>query len=200
VLLRAGKDPQVITGLLDELPSGTAPAEFSLMFRAAAGERYTILSAPDLTIDAAALSAGGGLTIGSDLDPTLTAKVDDARILVKPQSPDSFIASLLPPDGITANANLEVSWSNRGGLRFKGDAGLNTTLAINKRIGPLRVDSAAIALKAANDRIEGSVGVAGGAQIGPVSASVSGVGANVTLKFARGNLGPVDLGATFRPP
>ena len=202
VLLRAGKDPQVITGLLDELQSGTAPAEFSLMLRAAApaGERYTILSAPDLTIDAAALSAGGGLTIGSDIDPTLTAKVDDARILVKPQSPDSFIASLLPADGITANANLEVSWSNRGGLRFKGDAGLNTTLAINKRIGPLRVDSATLALKAASDRIEGSVGVAGGAQIGPVSASLSGVGANVALKFARGNLGPVDLGATFRPP
>src|SRR5262245_1979133 len=112
VLLRAGKDPQVITGLLDELQSGTAPAEFSLILRAAApaGERYTILSAPDLTIDAAALSAGGGLTIGSDIDPTLTAKVDDARILVKPESPDSFIASLLPADGITANANLEVSW------------------------------------------------------------------------------------------
>jgi hypothetical protein len=202
VLLRAGKDPQVITGLLDELQSGTAPAEFSLMLRAAApaGERYTILSAPDLTIDAAALSGGGGLTIGSDVDPTLTAKVDDACILVKPQSPDSFIASLLPEDGISANANLEVSWSNRGGLRFKGDAGLNATLAINKRIGPLRVDSATLALKAANDRIEGSVGVAGGAQIGPVSASVTGVGANVTLKFARGNLGPVDLGATFRPP
>ena len=46
----------------------------------------------------------------------------------------------------------------------------------------------------------GTVGVTGGASIGPVTASVADVGAEVALKFSRGNLGPVDLSARFMPP
>src|SRR5215470_6164842 len=139
VLLRAGRDPQIVTGLLDALQSGAPPAAFSLTLRAAApaGERYVLVSAPDLTIDAAALSAGVGVTVDSDLDPSLAATIEDGRILLKPDSADSFLASLLPPDGIATTVNLQASWSRRDGLHFKGNAGLSATLAINRQIGPL---------------------------------------------------------------
>ena len=62
------------------------------------------------------------------------------------------------------------------------------------------MDSLALALKGGPQGLTGTVGVSGGVSIGPVTASVADVGAEVALKFSRGNLGPVDLGARFMPP
>ena len=96
--------------------------------------------------------------------------------------------------------DLEASWSHREGLNIKGGAGLSTVIDVHKKAGPLRVDTLALALKGGPQGLTGTVGVSGGASIGPVTASVADVGAEVALKFARGNLGPVDLGARFKPP
>ena len=112
----------------------------------------------------------------------------------------AFSRSILPAEGITTTVDLEASWSHRDGLNIKGGAGLSTVLDLHKKAGPLRVDSLALALKGGPQGLTGTVGVSGGASIGPVTASVAEVGAEVALKFSRGNLGPVDLGARFKPP
>ena len=114
--------------------------------------------------------------------------------------PTAFSGSILPAEGITATVDLEASWSHRDGLNIKGGAGLSTVIDVHKKAGPLRVDTLALALKGGPQGLTGTVGVSGGASIGPVTASVADVGADVALKFARGNLGPVDLGARFKPP
>jgi hypothetical protein len=62
------------------------------------------------------------------------------------------------------------------------------------------VDSLALGIKAGPQGVTGTVGVTGGASIGPVTASVADVGAEVAVRFSRGNLGPVDLSARFMPP
>ena len=50
-------------------------------------------------------------------------------------------------------------------------------LDVHKKAGPLRVDSLALGIKAGPQGVTGTVGVTGGASIGPVTASVADVGA-----------------------
>ena len=201
LLLRAGKDPEFLTGLIDggAVP-GPPPGAFTMALRTAdpAGGRRTIFSAPSVTLDAAAGSAGFG--VSTDLNPSLLFKLEDGRLHVASDDADGFLGAILPKEGITATVDLEASWSNRDGLNIKGGAGLSTVLDINKKAGPLRVDSLALAVKAGPQSVNAAVGVSGGASIGPVSATVADMGAEVALKFSRGNLGPLDLSARFMPP
>ena len=202
LLLRAGKDPEFLTGLIDggAAAPGTPAGAFTMALRSAdaAGGRRTLFSAPSVTFDAAAVTAGLGIT--ADLNPSVLVKVEDGRIHIASDDADGFLGAILPDDGITATVDLEASWSHRDGLNIKGGAGLSTVLDIHKKAGPLRVDSLALAVKAGPQAVTGTVGVTGGASIGPVSASVADMGAEVALTFSRGNLGPVDLSARFMPP
>ncbi len=202
LLIRAGQDPKFLTGLIDGGPgtSGSLSGAFTMALRSAdaAGGRQTLFSAPSVVFDAAAVIAGLGIT--ADLDPSILFKLEDGRIHIASDGADGFLGSILPDEGITTTVDLEASWSHRDGLNIKGGAGLSTVLDLHKRAGPLRVDSLALALKGGPQGLTGTVGVSGGVSIGPVTASVADVGAEVALKFSRGNLGPVDLGARFMPP
>ena len=153
---------------------------------------------PSVVFDAAAVTAGFGIT--TDLNPSVLIKLEDSRIHVASDDADGFLGAILPAEGITATVDLEASWSHRDGLNIKGGAGLSTVLDLHQKAGPLRVDSLALALKGGPQGLTGTVGITGGASIGPVSASVADVGVEIALKFSRGNLGPVDLGARFKPP
>ena len=202
LLLRAGKNPEFLTGLIDggAAAPGTPGGAFTMALRSAdaGGKRRGIFSAPSVTLDAAAVS--GGLGITADLNPSALFKLEDGQFHIASDGADGFLETILPKDGITAALDLEASWSHRDGLNIKGGAGLSTVLDIHKKAGPLRVDSLALAVKAGPQSVSGTVGVSGGASIGPVSASVSDVGAEVALKFSRGNLGALDLSARFMPP
>ena len=202
LLLRAGKDPEFLTGLIDGEAgsSGEPSATFTMALRSAdaSGGRQTLFSAPNVTVDAAAMSAGLGL--GADLNPSARFRLEDGRIHIAADDADGFLASLLPDEGVTTTVDLDASWSHRDGLQIKGGAGLSTVLDLHAKAGPLRLDSLALALKAGPQGVTGTIGVSGGATIGPVSASVADVGAEIALTFSRGNLGPVDLAARFMPP
>jgi uncharacterized protein DUF6603 len=202
LLIRAGRDPEFLTGLMDGGPgaSGTPAGAFTMALRSAdaAGGRRSLFSAPSVTLDAAAITAGLGIT--ADLNPSVLFKLEDGQLHIASDDADGFLGAILPKDGITATVDLEASWSHRDGLNIKGGAGLSTVLDIHKKAGPLRVDSLALAVKAGPQSVNATVGVTGGASIGPVSASVADVGAEVALKFSRGNLGPLDLSARFMPP
>ena len=202
LLIRAGQDPKFLTGPIDGGPgtSGSLSGAFTMALRNAdaAGGRQTLFSVPSVVFDAAAVTAGLGIT--ADLDPSILFKLEDGRIHIASDGADGFLGSILPDEGITTTVDLEASWSHRDGLNIKGGAGLSTVLDLHKRAGPLRVDSLALALKGGPQGLTGTVGVSGGVSIGPVTASVADVGAEVALKFSRGNLGPVDLAARFMPP
>jgi hypothetical protein len=202
ILLRAGRDPQFLTNLLDGGPGtpGAPEGALTMALRVAdpAGARQTLFTAPSVVFDAAAIAAGLGIT--ADLNPSVHLKLEDGRIKIGSEGADGFLSSILPAEGITAKVDLEASWSHRQGLSVKGGAGLSTVLDLHQKAGPLRVDSLALALKGGPEGLTGAFGVSGGASIGPVSATVADLGAEIALKFRRGNLGPVDLGARFMPP
>ncbi|MGC9969948.1 MAG: DUF6603 domain-containing protein [Bryobacteraceae bacterium] len=204
LVLRPGAKPQLLTALLTEPDSGpsSAPASFTLTVKnsAPSGQRHVFFSAFGVTADAASVSAGIRVDVSEDLNPALFASVEDGRILLVPDSSDGFLASVLPKDGVTATVNLKIGYSHRNGLTIEGGAGLSTQLVLNRQLGPLIVNTIQIALAASPAGLTGSAAVTASVVLGPVTATIASTGASVAMAFERGNLGPVDLGAAFKPP
>ena len=204
LLLRPGAKPRLLAGVVnpDAAPAASPTASFALTLRdsAASGERHTLFSAFGLQVDAAALGAGVRVEAGEELNPTLMAVVDDARVRIVPDPSDGFLASVLPKDGITATLNLTVSYSHRDGLRIQGGAGLSTDIVLHSQIGPLRLERLQLALAATPDGLLGTAALTTSLALGPTTATIDAVGASVALRFARGNLGLVDLASHFKPP
>jgi hypothetical protein len=201
--LRPGQDPSLVTGLIRPGPGGDSPdASFTLALRLAAAPdgRQVLVSLPGVTLDAAAVSAGVGVTVSGGVDPAILLGIEDGRLVVAPDQSDGFLAHILPKDGITTKVTLDISWSRRDGLRIHGGAGLTTTVGLHTSIGPLHLDTLDLGLLAASDGLALRATLDGAADLGPFVAVVTGIGASVLLSFRRGNLGPVDLGASFIPP
>lgn len=202
LLIRAGSDPELKTGLLDAPAAATASSSLGLTLRVAdpEGGRLALFSGASVKLDVAALRAGIGFTGGSELDPTLRAGIDDGRLTIAPDPDDGFMASLLPAQGISANLALDLDWSQRFGLRVRGGAGLATTLSLHRRLGPLRLDTIDLTIGADGEGVAARALLSGAVSLGPLTAVVTGTGAEVALRFRPGNLGAVDLGGDFVPP
>lgn len=203
LLLRAGQDPAFRTGLLRPAsgpPAGTLT--LSLRHEAAGNEApHTLLSLPGVTLEARALSIGLGIEVGSSVNPAIAARLEGGRLRIVPDgSGDGFLSSVLPADGASMDLDLGLSWSPRDGVRFEGGGGLKTGFALNRQLGPLRIERVdlGIAPEAGALRLDATFGAS--VKLGPVTVSATGVGTSVALRFERGNLGPVDLGASLRAP
>jgi hypothetical protein len=144
---------------------------------------------------------GGGVEVrGGQPDVTIDATLSGGRIVITMSEADGFLAKTLPQDGISFDFGFGIHWSQRNGLRLEGSGGLETTLALNLDLGPIRIQSLLIGLHVSGDGLTLELGVTGGLNIGPVAATVDRVGVKGTLAFHQGNLGPVDLGLGFKPP
>ena len=200
LVLRAGADPDIKTGLIR--PASGTPGRVGLALQLAAGEdsRQVLFDLPGLRLDAAGLTAGIGLGIGPMLNPTLTAGLQDGRLAVVPDRSDGFLATILPDGGVTAVVNLAISWSAVDGVCIDGGVGLQTSIGLHKTVGPLRFDTLSLSLEPTADAVALAATVTGAATLGPFDATMEGIGVAAELAFRRGNLGPVDLGFRFVPP
>jgi hypothetical protein len=136
-----------------------------------------LFSAPAVTIDAAAVSAGVGVTAGASVDPAGQVSIEDCRIRIAAPGADGFLASILPADGVTATVRLDVSWSSRRGLRIDGGAGLRATFPLHTRAGSVQLDTVDLALTAGPDAVRLVTAVTGATVLGPFTAVVQSVGA-----------------------
>jgi hypothetical protein len=130
-----------------------------------------------------------------DMGPsTLVITADDG---------DGFLQKILPREGIRADFDLAVGWSNKKGLYFRGSAGLDAELPVNRSLfGSLSLNSVHLSIKTDGGGIQSFVAVSASVQLGPIVASVEGIGlkANFSFPDAGGDLGLLDLSLGFKPP
>ena len=71
------------------------------------------------------------------------------KIVIKPgpDDSDSFLASLLPGDGLPIGTDLTVGFSTTQGLYFGGSGGLEIAIPAHIQLGPVEILSAMIAVK-----------------------------------------------------
>jgi hypothetical protein len=176
----------------------------------AAGTRTVLLgSAAGIRIEAKSLKAAAGAELGWQLatreatgEFVASTAITDGRFVLDLEGADGFLRALLPEDGVSLDFDVRLVWSSSRGLHIEGGAGPEVELPVDVELGPVRILSIHIGLKAsfAGLELETSGGVA--ARLGPFGVAIDRIGAATTLSMPAGggNLGTADLRTRFRPP
>jgi hypothetical protein len=157
-------------------------------------------------VELAAFSAGlGGSSLTSAPEVALTFSTSGLRLVIVPGDADSFLATLLGGE-IVAELALAGQWSPGGGLSIDGAVGLSVHVSTTITLGPLTISGLTVALEADGEVVAVVLTTEIGGAVGPVSASVKGMGLRARLLpgTERGTgivpLGPVALAFAFEPP
>lgn len=204
-----GHPTEVQTGFLGGAATSPAGIGVELKLQPAAGEpERLLLGTPDAsrlaakTID---LSAGASLVSPSQLDVFAEISFADARVVVKPApgEADSFLASLLGPNGISANLSCGLRLSSLTGFHLSGSGSLEASFPVNGQVGPVRLGTLSIGFKPDGNGFDLEVGAGISGSVGPLTVVVDRVGFQLAARFPDppdGNLGPLDVGLGFLPP
>lgn len=178
--------------LVERVPeAGSSGPAF--LFGSAAGTRVEIGNlqlAAELSYKVEQLSASLGLAATS------------GALVIAPGDGDGFLSSILPAEGLRAEFDLGLAWSNTRGLTLRGGAGLEATIPIDRSVAGIKLSTLYLSLQARDDRIMTEVSASLGASIGPVQVAVDRIGLAAALSFPEhgGNLGVADLDFHFKPP
>ena len=128
-----------------------------------------------------------------------------AKIVIKPgpDDSDSFLATLLPGDGLSIGTDLTVGFSTTQGLYFGGSGGLEINLPAHISLGPIEIQGAMIAVRFRDGGIPIELGATIKGDLSVLTAVVENIGLTATITFPadqKGNLGPVDSALGFKPP
>ena len=209
ILLAPGQPPEVKAGFLGGVTAVPPEVRLGLKLIPAAGEpERRLLGAADasrLAINTLGLAIGARLVSPSELDAFVEVQVDGARIVVKPapDEPDSFLASLLGSEGLSAEFSFGVRLSSRSGFGFTGSGGLDATFPLHVALGPVEFQAITLGLKPRGEDVDVEVGATVVGKLGPLGFVVEGAGFKLSARFPdppTGNLGPLDLGFGFKPP
>jgi len=126
------------------------------------------------------------------------------NIVVASGEGDGFLQKLLPIDGMEVPFEFTVGWSSKDGIYFLGSSALEVTLPVHKSIGPAKVDSIFLSIRASEKGIQATAALSAEAKIGPVFAHIDRVGMKMSLAFpedGNGNMGILQLDPLqFMPP
>ena len=148
----------------------------------------------------------------SDRDYGLGVSASHASLVIAPGDADSFLASILPANGLRADFDLSFGWTHKRGLYFGGGVGLEYTIPLGNQNNGLPVprqgngiflEFAHLSLTLANEGLKFATAVTASLQIGPVTAVVEQVGLQAKIDLPQnqvGNLGLVDVDLDFKPP
>jgi uncharacterized protein DUF6603 len=191
-------------------PAGTLSGDVSLKlegaspdpaqpFRILGKQSGTRIEAKSIDVGATGSFAWNPASNRAEADFGVEASISGGKIVLDIAGGDGFLKDVLPADGFTFNFDLTVGYSGKRGLYVSGAAGIEVALALNVSLGPIDIETLYLAIRI-GPTLDLEVSVAASAEIGPISASIDHIGLLASLKFARGNLGPVDLGFAFKPP
>ena len=141
---------------------------------------------------------------GSPSDPELVlglSTLGEGLAVALGGSGDSFVSELL--GSAAASFDLDVSWSSRDGLTIRGGVAFEFVIPLDRTVGPVTFVEIAVGLTIGSPSAV-SVGLVASAAIGPVVASVEGIGLELELEVGTGGssgvIGPFTPSLAFKPP
>jgi hypothetical protein len=204
-LVRPDRDLEFLVGFGPGTPSA-ASGTLSISLIVGGGEPMVLLGDPEASrfeLDGASVLGGVRFHSNGAFEVYVEAAVEGARIVIQPgDDSDSFLSSLLPPEGITIGTDLTLGFSTTQGLYFGGSGGLEIALPAHIQLGPVEIMSALIAIKF-RDGVRIELGATIKGDLSVLKAVVENIGLTATITFPddqRGNLGPANLALGFKPP
>ncbi len=156
-------------------------------------------------IGSVAFLAGAKSGNGGQIDALIDLALDDAKLVIKPgpDDADSFLASVLPADGLTARFSLSLRYSSLTGFHLGGSGGLEANFPSRMQIGPIELQSVTLGVRPQGNALALSAGATIAAKLGPLQGVVENVGLRLAVTFPdppNGNLGPANVDFGFKPP
>jgi hypothetical protein len=209
VTLAPGSTPTVEQGFLGGASSTPTELAVTLALPPATGapERVILGSADAsrIAVQTVVITAGATLAAADALEAFVEVDLQQLHVVVKPSAgdADSFIASLLGPDGISTQLSPGVRLSSTTGFHLTGSAALEGRFPMDLQIGPIDVEAVSLALAPAAQGFDIEVGAAVAGVVGPCAVTVDRVGFVFNMRFPdppTGNLGPLDVAFGFLAP
>lgn len=207
IIVRPDQDIKVFTGF--EGGKGTvAPTGFfkvGLIFtrsNSAAIRLITVSETIYVDIQSASIYGGADLATSDRKDLFAEFELNDGKLVVGTDGADSFLSTILPTGGISANFDLVLGISASRGVYFRGSGGLEIQLPTHINLGPIDIQSITISTMPKEGVIPLTAGANVKAALGPLQVVVENIGLAANLSFPKsgGNLGPLDLMLGFNPP
>src|SRR5262249_3407957 len=133
----------------------------------------------------------------------LGADLKRGKVVITADGSDGFIATLLSGVDITSTFDLGVGFSTDTGVYFQGSSALEIQLAQHLDLGPVELDALTLTIGVKDGKFPVGITTDIKADLGPLQAVVQGIGVSLDFELVdgnKGNLGPLDLSASFVPP
>lgn len=127
-------------------------------------------------------------------------EIQAIRLVVNGGEGDGFLSQILSSLNIQAEASLALGYSLLNGFYLQGNAKLAIELAVHIDLGPISIQGLRFELAPSGEQLQLDAGATIKFDIGPLKAIVENIGLRTSLQFKQGNLGPADLGFSFKPP
>ena len=204
LVLRPGRDPVLRTGLnLPQSGTGAAGARVQLDLTLAVPQGaapLTMHPGGGAKIEAASVALAVSALVEDDgTDATLRLQVQGGRLTLTPEGLP-FLEEALPTDGLVVEADVDLSWSHRNGVRLNGRAELKTNRAIGRRIGPVTLDVLEVGLATSDGGLAFTAAVSATVKLGPVGLVVEQIGVRSAITPGPGSLGSANLTVRPTPP
>lgn len=180
-------------------------AGFGLAFDFHPETSALLLGSPGATrLEVAGAEAGAQVNyLSGQLELILNAEARGLALVLAAGEGDSFLRKLLGEGEKRVEIGLGVEWSSTRGLHFNGGGGFDVELPSHIELGPVLVEAIQIRLYAPPDagpRLRTQLGANLTGRLGPLTATVQGIGIQLDMVFQDGNAGPFDVGVGFRWP
>lgn len=184
--------------------------EFRLGSEVGGAPAVVIGGAKGTRLELGSIGVRAGATVSpADQDYLLGLAIDRNRLVVAAGDGDSFLRTVLPPEGLEVAFDLSVLWTRKAGLRFDGAAGFDVTVPVKGERRP-GVNIHAVRVAGALDakHAELTVGLDVSVDLQILVATIERVGLRGRLDFGRragpgggpSNLGVVHADLAFAPP
>jgi hypothetical protein len=142
-------------------------------------------------------------TVG-DPEITLGINLDKLRVVLDTSDADSFVGAVVPGGETAVEFSGGIDWSSKTGFHFRGSAKGEVTIPIGLTVaGVVRVQSLTLQGILANEDFSIGAGISASVALGPVDASIQGIGVELELSPTSGGgglFGKLDYSLGFLPP
>lgn len=193
-------------------PSGTAAAEVSAGFRAERADQqpmtlFGLAGATRLELKSFEALAGVRATWASppgraEAEPSVSLDLEGLTCVLDLGGGDSFLKSMSGGGRGRADVSVGATWSPKAGLKLTGSAAVEVAIPAHARIGPATIETIYIVSGFKEGKIPLEISASVRGELGPFKASVDRIGVEFLGSFppGGGNLGPLQLDASFKPP
>jgi hypothetical protein len=192
-----------ISALTDE----TVPAELEVSAQiwkdlATSADRGLIVLASGIRLNIGSVGLGIGLIYRNDTDYFIELPIQRLALIINGSEGDGFIKELLSQVDAEVSFDLTLGLSSQSGFYFRGSGGLEISIPVHVSLAGVEFNAITMAVGIHEEALRLAAGADVQAKLGPLQATVEGMGLSVDFAISEGegNLGPLDLDLGFKPP